>query len=52
MQPATNFLLQQSSDLVTWSTITNAPTLNITNLQERVALPLSASQTFYRLKTP
>ena len=52
MVPTSNFLLQQSSDLANWSTITNAPTLNITNLQNQLTLPLSQTQTFYRLKTP
>ena len=52
MQPVSNFILQQSADLVTWSNVTNAPQLNITNLQNQVALPLSPSQTFFRLREP
>ena len=50
--PVSNFILQQSADLMTWSTVTNAPQLNITNLQNQVALPLSPSQSFFRLREP
>jgi len=49
--PTANFILQQSSDLANWSSVTNAPILNITNLQDQVILPISQSQSFYRLKT-
>jgi hypothetical protein len=49
--PSTNLILQQSSDLTTWSTITNAPVLSLTNLQNQVTLPLSSSNLFCRLKT-
>ena len=50
-----NFVLQQNSDLCTsnWTDLTNnTPTLNLTNLQNQVALPLPAGNAFYRLKTP
>ncbi len=52
--PSTNFVLQQSSDLTTtnWLDVTNMPVLNLTNLQNQVALPLPAGNVFYRLKTP
>jgi hypothetical protein len=52
--PATNFSLQQNSNLAsaTWSTVTNTPVLNLTNLQNQVSLPLPAVNAFYRLKTP
>lgn len=50
--PSTNFVLQQSSDLSTWTDLTNTPVLNLTNLQNEVTLPLSAGNGFYRLKTP
>jgi len=52
--PSTNFVLQQNSDLGTtnWVTITNAPTLNLTNLHNEVTLPSPGSNVFYRLKTP
>ncbi len=52
MQPVSIFVLQQSSDLASWSAVTNAPQLHITNLQNQIALPISGAQTFYRLKTP
>jgi hypothetical protein len=50
--PSTNFVLQQSPDLSSWSDVTNVPVLNLTNLQNQVTLPLSADSSFYRLKTP
>jgi photosystem II stability/assembly factor-like uncharacterized protein len=49
---STNFALQQSSNLNNWSTVTNAPVLNLTNLQNQVSLPASNGSTFFRLKTP
>jgi len=50
--PSTNFVLQQSTDLSSWSPVTNPPVLNLTNLQNQVTLPSSNSSGFYRLKTP
>ena len=52
--PSTNFVLQQNSDLGTanWTNVTNTPTLNLTNLQNQISLPLPAGNVFYRLKTP
>jgi len=50
--PSTNFVMQQSSDLASWSDVTNAPVLNLTNLQNEVILPPTNSSSFYRLKTP
>ena len=50
--PSTNFGLQQSSDLLAWAGVTNAPVLNLTNLQNQVTLPRSGPRVFYRLKTP
>jgi hypothetical protein len=50
--PSTNFVVQQSADFVGWSDVTNVPVLNLTNLQNQVTLPLSASNAFFRLKTP
>ena len=54
VMPSTNFVLQRSSNLGTanWTGVTNTPTLNLTNLQNQVALPLPAGNAFYRLKTP
>lgn len=51
--PSTNFVLQQCTDLASasWTTITNAPTLNLTNLQNQIVLPLPGVPTFYRLSS-
>lgn len=51
--PSTNFVLQQNFNLGTtnWVTLANVPVLNLTNLRNEVALPVS-SNAFYRLKTP
>jgi hypothetical protein len=50
--PSTNFVMQQSSDLSSWSDVTNPPVLNLTNLQNEVILSPNGSSDFYRLKTP
>ena len=52
--PSTNFVLQQNHDLSTtnWTDVTNAPVLNLTNLQNQVILSPFGSNAFYRLKTP
>jgi photosystem II stability/assembly factor-like uncharacterized protein len=50
--PSTNFVLQQSSDLASWTDVTNPPVLNLTNLQNEVILSPTGSSGFYRLKTP
>jgi len=50
--PSTNFTLEQSPDLNNWSTVTNPPVLNFTNLQNQVVLPASNGSAFFRLKTP
>jgi hypothetical protein len=50
--PSTNFVMQQSSDLASWSNVTNAPVLNLTNLQNELVLSPTNSSGFYRLKTP
>jgi hypothetical protein len=50
--PSTNFMLQQSSNLVSWVDMTNPPVLNLTNLQNEVMLSPSNRSGFYRLKTP
>jgi hypothetical protein len=51
--PSTNFILQQNSDLTAanWAAVTNTPTLNLTNLQNQVTLPASATSAFFRLTT-
>ena len=49
--PSTPFVLQQSQDLATWTTVTNQSVLNFTNLRYQVELPFTTTQSFYRLKT-
>jgi hypothetical protein len=44
--------MQQSSDLSSWTDVTNTPGLNLTDLQNEVILPPTGSNVFYRLKTP
>ena len=50
--PSTRFVLQQNSDLTTtkWTDVANAPTINLTNLQYQVSLPIGSGGRFYRLK--
>ena len=50
--PSTNFVMQQSLDLSSWTDMTNPPVLNLTNLQNEVILSPTNSSGFYRLKTP
>jgi hypothetical protein len=47
-----NFVLQQSSDLASWTDMTDTPALNLTNLQNEVVLSPTNGSGFYRLKTP
>lgn len=47
--PSTNMVLQQSPDLNAWTTITNSPALNYTNLQEQLTLSSAGSPSFFRL---
>ena len=47
--PSTNLVLQQSSDLASWSLVTNAPVLNYTNLQYQVSLAPTNNNGFFRL---
>ena len=49
--PSTNFVLQQKSDLSTtdWVALTNIPTLNLTSLQDEVALSPTNNSGFFRL---
>jgi photosystem II stability/assembly factor-like uncharacterized protein len=51
--PSTNFVLQQNLDLTTtnWVTLTNMPTLNLTNLQNQLTFPPTNSSSFFRLST-
>jgi photosystem II stability/assembly factor-like uncharacterized protein len=50
--PSTNFVLQENSDLTTtnWLTLTNAPMLNLSNLNDEVVCSPSNSSGFFRLK--
>jgi hypothetical protein len=50
--PSTNFVLQQSLDLQTWTAATNTATLNYSNLQDEVVVPNTGGSVYYRLKTP
>ena len=49
--PSTNVILQQNPGLIgaNWQTVTNAPSLNYSNLQYNIAIPISGSSGFYRL---
>jgi len=50
--PSTNFVVQQSSDLLNWESVTNTPELDCNNLQdEMILLPCNASG-FFRLASP
>jgi hypothetical protein len=51
--PSTNYVLQTSPDLMTggWQNLTNAPATNLDNFRYLLALPLTGTNTFYRLKT-
>ena len=52
--PSTNFVLQQNSGLTSqnWQTLTNAPTLNLTNLNNELVLRPTNDTGYYRLATP
>jgi hypothetical protein len=50
--PSTCFVLQQSADLVSWADVTNAPALNLSNLQNEIFLSPTNTSGFYRLATP
>jgi len=47
--PSTNFVLQQSPDLSSWTDVTDTPALNLTYLQDEVTLTPINSSGFYRL---
>jgi photosystem II stability/assembly factor-like uncharacterized protein len=47
--PSTNFVLQQSADLISWSSITDMPTLNLTNLNNEISLSPTNNNDFFRL---
>lgn len=49
--PSTNFVLQQGMDLTSkdWVTLTDSPSLNLTNLQEQLTLAPTNTSGFFRL---
>ena len=47
--PSTNFVLQQSSDLISWADVMNAPALNLTNLNNELSLSPTNNTSFFRL---
>lgn len=49
LMPSTNMALQESPDLMNWTTLTNMPSLNYTNLQEQLTLSPTNSDSFFRL---
>ncbi len=50
--PSTNFVLQQSADLISWSSVTNTPALNSSNLNNTLTFSPTNTSGFYRLATP
>jgi hypothetical protein len=50
--PSTDFVLEQSPDLFNWLEVTNAPVLNLNNLQDEVVISSTNNAGFYRLSTP
>lgn len=50
--PSTNFVLQQSLGLISWSDVTNTPTLDLTDLRNQITLSTSNRIGFYRLASP
>lgn len=52
--PSAPFVLQGNTDITTtnWVTLTNLPSLNLSNLHNQVSLPQIGNQGFYRLRTP
>lgn len=47
--PATNFVVQQSPDLISWSSLTDQPALNLTNLNYGLSVAPSNTSGFFRL---
>jgi hypothetical protein len=50
--PSASFILEQSPDLISWSSVTDALTLDLTNLNYELKLSPSNNISFYRLATP
>lgn len=50
--PSSAFTLQQSdATFSNWSDLTSPPDINLSNLQQQLTLPTTASSSFYRLKS-
>jgi hypothetical protein len=49
LAPSTNMALQQSADLINWTTLTNSPSLNWANLEEQLILSPGNSSSFFQL---
>ena len=47
--PSLDFSLERSTDLLNWTNVTDNPVLNLTNLQNQVALPTTSENTKFRL---
>ncbi len=47
--PSTDFEVQQSPDLISWTSITDAPALNLSNLNKELSLSPTNSSGFFRL---
>ena len=47
--PSTNMVLEQSLNLVNWTTLTNLPSLNLSNLQDQLTLQRTNAKAFFRL---
>ena len=47
--PSTNMVLEESPDLFNWTPLTNAPSLDDSNLQEQLAISATNSSSFFRL---
>ncbi|HTV41592.1 MAG TPA: hypothetical protein VMF08_13505 [Candidatus Sulfotelmatobacter sp.] len=47
--PSTNMALEESPDLINWTLLTDAPSLNDANLQEQLAISPTNSSGFFRL---
>ena len=50
--PSTNFVLQQSPDLSSWSNVTNTRSLDLNSLQYQINLSTLDNSGFYRLAAP
>ena len=51
IKPSTNFVVQESADLQTWTALGNSLTLDLSNLEDQVTVPMTNSAGFYRLIT-